>query len=63
MSNCYDINIKQNYWEYSDTFEDMLKRKKEFKKQVKDHLDYFETISTKKNLKKNGMKYMEVTDD
>tara|TARA_R100001460_G_scaffold62447_1_gene102606 strand:+ start:74 stop:265 length:192 start_codon:yes stop_codon:yes gene_type:complete len=52
MSNCYDINIKQNYWEFSDTFEDMLKKKKQFEKQVKHHLDYFETISTKEKFQK-----------
>ena len=52
MSNCYDINIKQNYWECSDTFEDMLKKKKQFEKQVKYHLDYFEKISTKEKFQK-----------
>ena len=28
MSNCYDIEIKMNYFNYSDSYKDMLKKKK-----------------------------------
>ena len=45
MSNCYDIEIKMNYFNYSDSFEDMLKKKKEFRDEIKSHLDYFMEIS------------------
>ena len=45
MSNCYDIEIKMNYFNYSDSYEDMLKKKKEFESEVEDHLSYFKKIS------------------
>ena len=45
MSNCYDIEIKMNYFYENDSYEDMLKKKKEFEDEVKDHLNYFKKIS------------------
>ena len=45
MSNCHDIEIKMDYFYQSDSYEDMLKKKKEFEEEVKDHLDYFKKIS------------------
>jgi|TARA_R110002020_G_scaffold7490_1_gene31446 hypothetical protein len=45
MSNCYDIEIKMNYFYANDSYEDMLKKKKEFEEEVKDHLSYFKKIS------------------
>ena len=45
MSNCYDIEIKMDYFYESDSYEDMLKKKKEFEEEVKDHLNYFKKIS------------------
>ena len=56
MSNCYDIDIKQDYWNQGDSFEDMLEKKKEFIEQVNFHLDYFKSISTKE-------KYQEAYDE
>lgn len=45
MSNNYDIEIKMDYFYESDSYEDMLKKKKEFEEEVKDHLNYFKKIS------------------
>ena len=45
MSNCYDIEIKTDYFYQSDSYEDMLEKKKEFEDKVKDHLNYFKKIS------------------
>ena len=45
MSNTYDIEIKMDYFYQSDSYEDMLEKKKEFEEEVKDHLDYFKKIS------------------
>ena len=45
MSNCYDIEIKMDYFYESDSYEDMLEKKKEFEEEVKDHLNYFKEIS------------------
>ena len=45
MSNTYDIEIKMDYFYQSDSYEDMLKKKKEFEEEVKDHLYYFKKIS------------------
>ena len=36
MSNCYDIEIKMNYFDCGDDYEDMLKKKKEFFDEAKD---------------------------
>ena len=45
MSNCYDIEIKMNYFNYSDSYKDMLKKKKEFFDEAKDIMNYFNKIS------------------
>ena len=45
MSNCYDIEIKMDYFYESDSYEDMLEKKKEFEDEIKDHLNYFKRIS------------------
>ena len=45
MSNNYDIEIKMDYFYESDSYEDMLEKKKEFEEEVKDHLNYFKKIS------------------
>ena len=45
MSNCYDIEIKMNYFNYSDSYKDMLKKKKEFFDETKDIMNYFNKIS------------------
>ena len=45
MSNTYDIEIKMDYFYESDSYEDMLEKKKEFEEEVKDHLNYFKEIS------------------
>ena len=45
MSNCYDIEIKMDYFNSGDSYEDMLEKKKEFEEEVKDHLNYFKKIS------------------
>ena len=45
MSNNYDIEIKTDYFYESDSYEDMLKKKKEFEEEIKDHLNYFKKIS------------------
>ena len=45
MSNTYDIEIKMDYFNAGDSYEDMLKKKKEFKEQIEDHLNYFKKIS------------------
>ena len=52
MSNCYDIDIQLDYFLSGDSYEDMLKNKKEWDKQVKIHNDYFKKISTKEKYKK-----------
>jgi hypothetical protein len=45
MSNNYDIEIQMDYFYESDSYEDMLEKKKEFEEEVKDHLNYFKKIS------------------
>ena len=45
MSNCYDIEIKMNYFYENDSYEDMLEKKKEFEDEMKYHLNYFKKIS------------------
>ena len=45
MSNNYDIEIEMDYFYESDSYEDMLKKKKEFEEEVKDRLNYFKKIS------------------
>ena len=50
MSNCYDIEIKMNYFYENDSYEDMLKKKKEFEDEIKDHLKYFKKISKSKKV-------------
>jgi hypothetical protein len=52
MANCYDIDIQLDYFLSGDSYEDMLKNKKEWDKQVKIHNDYFKKISTKAKYKK-----------
>jgi len=48
MSNCYDIEIKMNYFNECDSYEDMLKKKKEFEEEVQSHLDYFDQLAESK---------------
>ena len=48
MSNCYDIEIKMDYFNECDSFEDMLENKKEFFDEVKDIMNYFNKISKSK---------------
>ena len=50
MSNCYDIEIKMDYFYENDSYEDMLEKKKEFEDQIKDHLNYFKKISKSKKV-------------
>ena len=45
MSNCYDIEIKMDYFCENDSYEDMLEKKKEFENEMKHHLNYFKKIS------------------
>jgi hypothetical protein len=45
MSNCYDIEIKMNYFDWGDDYEDMLEKKKEFFDEAKDIMNYFKRIS------------------
>ena len=45
MSDCYDIEIKMNYFNYSDSYEDMLKKKKEFFDEAESVMNYFNKIS------------------
>ena len=47
MSNCYDIDIKLNYFESGSSYEDMLENKKSWERQVKEHINFFKTIDTK----------------
>ena len=35
MSNCYDIEIKMNYFDWGDDYEDMLEKKKNFLMKLK----------------------------
>mgnify|MGYP003139496923 CR=1 FL=1 len=48
MSNCYDIEIKMDYFNECDSYEDMLENKKEFFDEVKDIMNYFNKISKSK---------------
>mgnify|MGYP003116716296 CR=1 FL=1 len=48
MSNCYDIEIKMDYFYQSDSYEDMLEKKKEFEEEVESHLNYFNQIAKSK---------------
>jgi len=45
MSNCYDIEIKMDYFYENDSYKDMLEKKKEFEDEMKHHLNYFKKIS------------------
>ncbi len=56
MSNCYDIEIKMDYFYQNDSFEDMLKKKKEFRNEIESHLNYFMEIS------KSEKKFLEERD-
>jgi len=57
MSNCYDIEIKMNYFNENDSYEDMLEKKKEFEDEVEHHLSYFKEIS------KSEKRFVEERDD
>ena len=48
MSNCYDIEIKMDYFNECDSYEDMLENKKEIFDEVKDIMNYFNKISKSK---------------
>jgi len=50
MSNCYDIEIKMDYFYENDSYEDMLKKKKKFEDEMKHHLSYFKKISKSKKV-------------
>ena len=56
MSNCYDINIKMNYFMSGDDYEMMLENKKRWEEEVGFHNKYFEKISTEE-------KYQEAWDE
>ena len=45
MSNNYDIEIKMDYFYESDSYEDMLEKKKEFEEEVQSHLNYFKQLA------------------
>ena len=45
MSNCYDIEIKMNYFDECDSYEDMLEKRKEFFDKAKEIMNYFNKIS------------------
>ena len=57
MSNCYDINIKLNYFMSGDDYEMMLENKKEWEEEVAYHNKIFEEISSSKE------KYQEAWDE
>jgi len=65
MSNCYDIEIKMNYFDCGDDYEDMLKKKKEFFDEAKDIMNYFKRISKNKKayLKEWDIMYKEEEDE
>ena len=48
MSNCYDIEIKMDYFNECDSYEDMLEKKKEFEEEVQSHLNYFNQLAKSK---------------
>ena len=48
MSNCYDIEIKMNYFNQCDSYEDMLEKKKEFEEEMESHLNYFKQLAESK---------------
>ena len=48
MSNCYDIEIKMNYFNECDSYEDMLEKKKEFEEEMQSHLNYFNQLAESK---------------
>jgi hypothetical protein len=48
MSNCYDIEIKMDYFNAGDSYEDMLEKKKEFEEEVQSHLNYFNQLAKSK---------------
>lgn len=60
MSNCYDIDIKLNYFESGSSYKDMLENKKAWERQVKEHTNFFKTIDTKQKYIK---KWREVYED
>jgi hypothetical protein len=47
MANSYDIHINMNYFLSGDSYETMLENKKRWEEEVKEHNDFFESISTK----------------
>jgi|TARA_R110000765_G_C18486570_1_gene553366 hypothetical protein len=52
MANCYDINIKIDYFLSGDSYETMLENKNKWEKEVSEHNKYFEGISTKEKYQK-----------
>ena len=48
MSNCYDIEIKMDYFNECDSYEDMLEKKKEFEEEVQSLLNYFNQLAESK---------------
>ena len=48
MSNCYDIEIKMNYFLSGTIYKESLEDFKKFKKWYADHEDYWETITESK---------------
>ena len=65
MSNCYDIEIKMNYFDWGDDYEDMLEKKKVFFDEAKDIMNYFKRISKseKAYLKEWDIMYKEEEDE
>ena len=47
MANCYDIDIKMDYFLSGSSFEDVLENKKRWEELVERHNSVFERISTK----------------
>ena len=47
MANCYDIDIKMDYFLSGNSFEDVLENKKRWEELVERHNSVFERISTK----------------
>ena len=47
MANCYDIDIKMDYFLSGRSFEDVLENKKRWEELVERHNSVFERISTK----------------
>lgn len=58
MSNCYDIEIKMNYFNECDSYEDMLEKKKEFEEEMQSHLNYFNQLAESKKEYYSELKWM-----